>query len=88
MIQIRQIIEKTLLALAPISWGLLTWFLGWGPGALLIPNYPLNTIIRATIGFGIFVLCFAKTYNKAIKTVKPSFFGIAFAVPAWWTFIL
>lgn len=86
---IGQTIEKLILAASPILWGLLTWFLIWGPGSMFIPDshYPIKTAVQAAMGFLVFGIYYASTYNRARDIYRPTFFGISFAVPPWWLLI-
>lgn len=70
---------KIFWAMAPLFWGILTWFLAWGPGRLL----PISYELRVLVALIALLAYFYKTLEYKRINTKVMLFDLPLPVPGW-----
>lgn len=86
LFRLRSLLGKIIWSLAPIGWGLFTWFMAFGPGAKYIMlgkySYQFNIAIRAFMGFSLVIGFFGKYFNNS-QSNTPFWFDIKLYLIPW-----
>lgn len=85
--RLQTFLAKIMWSLAPIGWGLFTWFIAFGSGAKYIVlgkySYQFNLLLRSIMGFGLITYFFGKYYNYAQLNITPFWFDIKLYLVPW-----